>query len=134
MRAIDKNNVGVIKNFTLIGQFGGLPPVLSPIASASGEAVRKNAQGRVIKSAFTLIELLAVPAVAFRRRQVRKAFTLIELLVVIAIIGILASLMLPALSTAKEASRSISCSNNLKQQGLSVFNFTNDYNFWLLAF
>jgi len=60
-------------------------------------------------------------------RTKQKAFTLIELLVVIAIISILASILFPVFARARESARRASCLSNLKQIGLGVMMYVQDY-------
>lgn len=76
---------------------------------------------RMCCSSFTLLRLRTA------EHKLRTGFTLIELLVVVAIMAIMASLLLPALTKAREQAQKAACMNNLRQIGLSLFMYAQDF-------
>jgi prepilin-type N-terminal cleavage/methylation domain-containing protein/prepilin-type processing-associated H-X9-DG protein len=68
-----------------------------------------------------------VPTEKLRRANNKRGFTLIEILVVVTIIGILAAILFPVFARARENARRASCMSNLKQIGLGMMEYTQDY-------
>ena len=83
------------------------------------------------RSSFSLAELLVTRHPKHRAQKgVRTIFTLIELLVVIAIIAILASMLMPALSKARNKAKASNCRGNLKQIGSGIYMYCGDNDSW----
>jgi prepilin-type N-terminal cleavage/methylation domain-containing protein/prepilin-type processing-associated H-X9-DG protein len=86
---------------------------------------------RVLPRLETLPRPDSVPAPAIFSHARRQAFTLIEILVVIGVIAVLIGILLPALSQARKAGRTVVCLSNQRQIGIGLMSYANEFKEWI---
>ena len=117
-----------VTSFLLMPLVGFAPPAPRKKSGNDPRAPRRGIGARYLAAApcRTLVGF-APPA-----PRKKRCFTLIELLIVIAIIAILAAMLLPALNKARDSAKASNCTSNLKQLSFAQFNFSNDYQEYIL--